>query len=134
MMKTQRRKSEKRGERGVCVQLWFLLPLWHVNSPFPKPKKSPKNILNNNIQIWLIKEKILKIKQSPNITRKVVFFSWNFHASDLEASKNKLHQICILELQAKEHSRTSTMQVPQLQARFRPWCSPYLSKLKIWKL
>ena len=57
MMKTQRRKSEKRGERDVYVQFWFLLPLLHVNSPFPKPTKSPKNILNNNIQIWLIKEK-----------------------------------------------------------------------------
>ena len=57
MMNTQRRKSEKRGERGVSVQFWFLLPLLHINYPFPKPTKSPKNILNNNIQIWLIKEK-----------------------------------------------------------------------------
>ena len=30
------------------------------------------------------------------------------------------HQICILELQAKEHSRTSVVQVQQLQAQFRP--------------
>ena len=60
------------------------------------------------------------MKQSPNITRKVVFFNWNFRASDLEASKNKPHQICILELQAKEHSRMSTVQVQQLQARFQP--------------
>ena len=51
---------------------------------------------------------------------KVVFFSWNFRASDLEASKNKPHQICVLELQAKEHSKTSTVQVQQLQAQFRP--------------
>ena len=57
MMKNQRRKSEKKEERGMCVQFWFLLPLLHINSPFPKPTKSPKNILNNNIQIWLIKEK-----------------------------------------------------------------------------
>ena len=60
------------------------------------------------------------MKQSPNITRKVVFFNWNFRASDLEASKNKSHQIRILEFQAKEHSRTSAVQVQQLQARFQP--------------
>ena len=56
------------------------------------------------------------MKQSPNITRKVVFFSWKFRVPDLEASENKPHQICILELQAKEHSRTSAVQVQQLQA------------------
>ena len=33
----------------------------------------------------------------------MVFFNWNFRASDLEASKNKPHQIYVLELQAKEH-------------------------------
>ena len=50
------------------------------------------------------------------MTRKVVFFSWKFHAPDLEASENKPHQICVLELQAKEHSRTSAVQVQQIQA------------------
>ena len=60
------------------------------------------------------------MKQNPNITRKVVFSSWNFLAPNLETSENKPHQICILELQAKECSRTSTVQVQQLQARFRP--------------
>ena len=45
-----------------------------------------------------------------------MFFCWNFHASDLEASKNKPHQIRVLEFQAKEHSKMSTMQVRQLQA------------------
>ena len=45
---------EERRERHVFL-IWFLLPLLHVNSPFPKP--TAKNILNNNIQIWLIKEK-----------------------------------------------------------------------------
>ena len=49
---------------------------------------------------------------------KVVFFSWKFRASDLEASKNKPHQICVLEFQAKEHSRTSAVQVQQFQALF----------------
>ena len=34
------------------------------------------------------------MKQSPNITRKVVFFRWKFCAPDLEASENKPHQIC----------------------------------------
>ena len=34
----------------------------------------------------------------------MVFFSWKFRASDLEASKNKPHQIRVLEFQAKEHS------------------------------
>ena len=63
---------------------------------------------------------MLKIKQSPNITRKVVFFSWKFRASDLEASKIKPHQIRVLEFQAKEHSRMSAVQVQQLQAQFRP--------------
>ena len=92
----------------MCVQSDFFSPLLHVNSPFPKPTKSPKNILNNNIQIWLIKENI-KNKQSPNITRKVVFYSWKFRAPDLEVSKNKLQQV--LEFQAKEHSRTSVVQV-----------------------
>ena len=134
MMKTRRRKLEKRGESGMYVPIWFLLPLLNVNSSFPKPTKSPKNILNNNIQIWLIKKKILKIKQSPNITRKVVFSGWNFRAPDLETSKNKPNQIHVLELQSKECSRTSTVQVQQLQARFQPWCGPYLSKLKAWKL
>ena len=58
MMKIQRKKSEKRGERGVCVCLILISPpLLHINSPFLKPTKSPKNILNNNIQIQLIKEK-----------------------------------------------------------------------------
>ena len=50
-------KLEKRGERGVCP-IWFLLPSFKRSFPFPKPTKSPKNILNNNIQIWLIKENI----------------------------------------------------------------------------
>ena len=54
---------------------------------------------------------MLKIKQSPNIARKVVFFSWKFRALDLEASKNKLHQIRVLEFQAKEHSKTLAVQV-----------------------
>ena len=49
----------------------------------------------------------------------MVFSSWNFLAPDLEASENKPYQICVLELQAKEHSRTSAVQVQQLQARFR---------------
>ena len=49
-----------------------------------------------------------------------MFFSWKFRASDLEASKNKPHQIRVLEFQAKEHSKTSGVQVQQLQARFRP--------------
>ena len=49
-----------------------------------------------------------------------MFFSWNFRAPDLETSENKLHQIRVLELQAKEHSRTSAVQVQQLQAPFRP--------------
>ena len=53
MMKTQRKKSEKRGERSVCVCVQF-----DFSSPFPKTTKSPKNILNNNIQIKLIKENI----------------------------------------------------------------------------
>ena len=60
------------------------------------------------------------MKQSPNITRKVVFSSLNFHAPDLETSEDKPHQIHILELQAKECSRTSIVQVQQLQAQFRP--------------
>ena len=47
-----------------------------------------------------------------------MFFSKKFRAPDLEASKNKPHQIRVLEFQAKEHSRTSTVQVQQLQARF----------------
>ena len=51
-------KLEQRGEQGMCVQSDFSSPLLHINSPFPKPTKSPKNILNNNIQIWLIKENI----------------------------------------------------------------------------
>ena len=51
-------KLEQRGERGVCLQSDFSSPLLHINSPFPKPTKSPKNILNINIQIWLIKENI----------------------------------------------------------------------------
>ena len=51
-------KLEQKGERDVCVQSDFFSPLLHVNSPFPKPTKSPENILNNNIQIWLIKENI----------------------------------------------------------------------------
>ena len=111
MMKTRRRKLEKRGEREACMSpIWFLLPLLHVNSLFPKPTKSLKNILNNNIQIWLIKENIKK-KKNPNITRKVVFLSWIFHAPDLKASKNKLHQV--LEFQAKEDSRMSAVQVQQ---------------------
>ena len=38
-----------------------------------------------------------------------MFFNWKFRAPDLEASKNKLHQIRILEFQAKEHSRTSAV-------------------------
>ena len=46
-----------------------------------------------------------------------MFFSRNFRASDLEPSKNKPHQICVLELQAKEHSKTSTVQVQQFQAQ-----------------
>ena len=105
-------KLEKRGERGVRVQSDFSSPLLQVNSPFPKPTKSLKNILNNNIQIWLIKENIYKKKKkSPNITRKVVFFSWIFHAPDLKASENKLHQV--LEFQAKEDSRMSAVQVQQ---------------------
>ena len=53
-------KLEKRGERGVSFQSDFSSPLLHVNSPFPKPTKSPKNILNNNIKIWLIEENIKK--------------------------------------------------------------------------
>ena len=57
-MKTQRRSLEKRGERGVCVQFDFSSPLLHVNSPFPKPTKPPKNILNNNTKSDLIKENI----------------------------------------------------------------------------
>ena len=57
MMKTRRRKLEKRGERGLYLSNLISPPLLHINSPFPKPTKSPKNILNNNIQIWLIKEK-----------------------------------------------------------------------------
>ena len=55
---SSKEKLEQRGERGVCVKSDFSSPLLHVNSPFPKPTKSPKNILNNNIQIWLIKENI----------------------------------------------------------------------------
>ena len=51
---------------------------------------------------------------------KVVIFSWKFHALDLEASENKSHQIYVLELQTKEHSRMSVVQMQQLQARFRP--------------
>ena len=54
------------------------------------------------------------------MTWKVVFFNWEFRAPDRKASENKPHQICVLELQAKEHSRTSAVQVQQLQARFRP--------------
>ena len=50
----------------------------------------------------------------------MVFFSWKFRASDLEASKNKPHQIRVLEFQAKEHSRRSAVHVQQLQARFQP--------------
>ena len=57
MMKTQKRKLEKRGERGVYLSNLISPPPLHVNSLFPKPMKSSKNILNNNIQIWLIKEK-----------------------------------------------------------------------------
>ena len=49
-----------------------------------------------------------------------MFFSWNFRAPDLETSENKPHQIHVLELQANECSRMSTVQVQQLQARFRP--------------
>ena len=60
MTENSKEKLEKRGESGVCVQIWFHLPLLHVNSPFPKPTKSPKNILNNNIKIWLIEENIKK--------------------------------------------------------------------------
>jgi len=41
----------------------------------------------------------------------VVYFSWKIHASDLEASKNKPHQIHVLEFQAEEHSRTLVVQV-----------------------
>ena len=48
-----------------------------------------------------------------------MFFNWKFRAPDLEASKNKLHQIRILEFQANEHSRMSAVQVQQLQARFQ---------------
>ena len=40
---------------------------------------------------------------------KVVFSSWNFRAQDLEASESNPHQV--LEFQAKEHSRTSAVQV-----------------------
>ena len=47
-----------------------------------------------------------------------MFFSWKFCASNLEASKNKPHQIRVLEFQAKEYSRTSAVQVQQLQADF----------------
>ena len=39
-----------------------------------------------------------------------MFFSWKLRASDLKASKNKPHQIRVLEFQAKEHSRTSAVQ------------------------
>ena len=49
-----------------------------------------------------------------------MFFSWNSRAPDLETFENKPHQIHVLELQAKECSRMSTVQVQQLQARFRP--------------
>ena len=49
-----------------------------------------------------------------------MIFSWKFRAPDLEASENKPHQICVLELQAKEHSKMPAVQVQQLQARFRP--------------
>ena len=50
-------KIREEGRERRVSPIWFLLPILHVNSPFPKPTKSPKNILNNNIQIWLIKEK-----------------------------------------------------------------------------
>ena len=55
---TKEKIREEGRERRVCVSVILISPpLLHVNSPFPKPTKSPKNILNNNIQIWLIKEK-----------------------------------------------------------------------------
>ena len=51
MMKTQKEKIREEGrERCVCLILIYP-PLLHVNSPFPKTTKSPKNILKNNIQI-----------------------------------------------------------------------------------
>ena len=49
-------KLEKRGERETCLESNFSSPFIHINSPFSKPTRSPKNILNI-IQIWLIKEK-----------------------------------------------------------------------------
>ena len=55
--KNKKEKLEQREKRGMCVQSDFSSPLLHVNSPLPKPTKSAINILNNNIQIWLIKEK-----------------------------------------------------------------------------
>ena len=48
----------------------------------------------------------------------MVFFRWKFYAPNLEVSENKPHQICVLELQAKEHSKTSTVLMQQLQAQF----------------
>ena len=113
--KNSKEKIREEGrERRVCNLIsppffYTLIP------PFPS--------LQNPLKIFSIiisKSDSLKKKKSPNITRKVVFFRWNFCASDLEASKNKPHQICVLELQAKGHFRTSTVQVQQLQARFRP--------------
>ena len=47
-----------------------------------------------------------------------MFSNWNFHATDLETFENKSHQIFVLELQAKEHSKTLAVQVQQLQAQF----------------
>ena len=49
-----------------------------------------------------------------------MFSSWNFCAPDLKTSENKPHQIRVLELQAKECSRMSTVPVQQLQAQFQP--------------
>ena len=47
-----------------------------------------------------------------------MFSSWNFCAPDLETSENKPHQIRVLELQAKECSRTSTVQVLNFKPDF----------------
>ena len=52
-----------------------------------------------------------------------MFSSWNFYAPDLETSENKPHQIRVLKLQAKECSRTLTVQVQQLQDRFQPYAA-----------
>ena len=58
----------------------------------------------------------------------MVFFNLNFCAPDLETFENKLHQV--LEFHAKEHSRTSAVQVQQIQAQFQPRCGQYLLNLK----